>query len=116
MTVNLFYLLILFVILNFRTLLLMGWDKRVAIKNDAQTGRGRIAENRLMYNALMGGFLGIALGMLLFRHKIRKPLFYIGVPFFTMLNIALYIFLYTKLPQDFGWQFFYEIPVLQKPF
>ena len=113
MIINTFYLLVLFVILNIRTLWLMGWDKRMAIKNDSQTGKGRISENQLLYNALMAGFLGIGVGMLLFRHKIRKPYFWVGVPVLAVLNIGLYLFLYQKLAQDFGWNFVYDLSILE---
>ena len=50
--------------------LLFGWDKLMA-----KLRRRRVPEAALLGCALMGGSAGAALGMALFRHKTRKPLF-----------------------------------------
>jgi uncharacterized membrane protein YsdA (DUF1294 family) len=47
-----------------------GYDKFKAVR-----GGYRVPENQLHLLALSGGFLGCALGMALFRHKIRKTPF-----------------------------------------
>lgn len=53
-------------------LVLLGWDKLAACR-----GWWRQPERRLLVmGALAGGLAGFA-GMLLFRHKIRKPLFWL---------------------------------------
>lgn len=47
-----------------------------ADKRRAVTGRERIPERLLILCALAGGSAGALVGMLLFRHKIRKLLFW----------------------------------------
>jgi len=47
-----------------------GLDKRLA-----RRGRWRISEADLLYYTLIGGTIGAALGMKLFRHKTRKASF-----------------------------------------
>jgi uncharacterized membrane protein YsdA (DUF1294 family) len=47
-----------------------GYDKFKAVR-----GGYRVPENLLHVLALSGGFLGSALGMAVFRHKIRKTMF-----------------------------------------
>ena len=51
-------------------LILFGWDKLMA-----RLHRRRVPEAALLGCALMGGSAGAVLGMALFRHKTRKPLF-----------------------------------------
>ena len=65
-------------------LLLFLWDKMMA-----KLGRSRIPEAALLGVSLCGGAFGGLLGMLLFRHKIRKPPFPILVPLFSLLQAAL---------------------------
>ena len=79
------YLLIISII----SFLLMGADKILAIKN-----KRRISEHSLITLSFFGGSIGTFLGMLIFRHKIRKPKFYILVPLF----IIILVFIYTKIP------------------
>jgi uncharacterized membrane protein YsdA (DUF1294 family) len=50
--------------------LVYGYDKFKAVR-----GGYRVPENQLHLLALSGGFLGCALGMAVFRHKIRKTIF-----------------------------------------
>ena len=66
------------------TFLLFGWDKLMA-----KLGRSRIPEAALLGAALFGGGTGALLGMLLFRHKIRKAPFPVLVPLFFLLQLAL---------------------------
>ena len=67
----------------------MGIDKLLAIKN-----KRRISEHSLITISFFGGSIGTLLGMILFRHKIRKPKFYILVPLF----IIILVYIYTKIP------------------
>lgn len=73
MTHSLF--LIYLLIINAAAYLLMLADKRRAIKK-----LWRIPEKTLLLFAVLGGSLGALAGMYTFRHKTRKPKFYIGVP------------------------------------
>lgn len=63
------------VIINVVALILYGTDKRKAIK-----GAWRIPEKTLILCAVFGGSVGAIAGMLLFRHKIRKVKFIVGIP------------------------------------
>ncbi len=62
--------------------LLFGRDKRRAMQ-----GAYRIRERTLLFCALLGA-PGALLGMRVFRHKTRKPLFRVLVPFFLILDVA----------------------------
>ena len=64
--------------------LLFGWDKLMA-----KLHRRRIPEAALLGCALMGGSAGAALGMAVFHHKTRKPLFRRLVPLGLLLHAAL---------------------------
>jgi len=79
-------LLLVFLVINVLAFILMGLDKEYA-KRQAW----RISEQFLLSLALLGGSLGIFIGMLYFRHKTRKPLFQVGVPFIFCLQVILLI-------------------------
>lgn len=68
----------------------MGYDKLQAIK-----GKWRVSEKALWLAALLGGGIGSFVAMLIFRHKIRKPLFNIG---FLLLAI-LYAIIFYEIPR-----------------
>lgn len=76
------------ILLNAAGLVLMFWDKL-----QAKRGGWRIPEATLMAVAAMGGSVGVWLGMYLFRHKTRKPRFYVGVPAVLLIQIAVWYFL-----------------------
>lgn len=76
-------------IINAAGLLLMLTDKL-----RAQTKRWRIPEAALMGAAILGGSVGALAGMHLFRHKTKKPKFYIGIPVILAVQVALFIALY----------------------
>lgn len=82
MTIINIYLLII----NIISFLLMGIDKYQAIKN-----KNRISEYSLIVLSFFGGSIGTLLGMIIFRHKIRKPKFLILVPLSLILHILIYI-------------------------
>lgn len=46
----------------------------------AKSGMRRISEKTLLLIAFFGGSAGAIAGMILFRHKTRKPKFMVGVP------------------------------------
>lgn len=72
------------VIINILGLIICFIDKRKAIKN-----KYRIPENMLMMISLIGGCFGFFLGMILFRHKIRKSKFYISIPLIIIMWIII---------------------------
>ena len=78
-------IVIVYAAVNVLVFALYGIDKFKAVRGD-----WRISERTLMLAAVPGVF-GALLGMLAFRHKIRKPLFYIGVPLILVVEIVAYV-------------------------
>ena len=76
---------IYFIVINFITLFVYGFDKLMAIKK-----KSRIEENILFFLAFIGGPIGAFLGMYIFRHKTLKIKFYVWNV--LCLLIWLYIF------------------------
>ena len=74
--------------LNFLNFLLFGYDKF-----QAKRGGWRISEKVLLGLSLFGGGLGGLAGMLVFRHKTRKNIFW----FVTGVGIGLLIYLAVSL-------------------
>lgn len=85
MTEQVYLLLVWFGVLSAFTLLLFGWDKGMA-----KLGRRRVPEASLLFVCLAGGAAGGLVGMYLFRHKIRKPKFYLTVPLLFLLDAAIF--------------------------
>ncbi|MBQ7076547.1 MAG: DUF1294 domain-containing protein [Lachnospiraceae bacterium] len=73
-------LIVYLVIINIIAFALYGIDKFKAMKN-----AWRIPEATLIGIAAIGGGLGAYIGMQIFRHKTRKPLFTILVPLLMIL-------------------------------
>lgn len=84
--------IIYYIIINLIGFILMGVDKRKAIRNAY-----RISEASLFCSALLGGSLGTTLGMRIFRHKTKHWYFVIGMPLIFVVQIALIIFIAVKL-------------------
>ncbi|MCR5503507.1 MAG: DUF1294 domain-containing protein [Lachnospiraceae bacterium] len=83
------FLLGYWLIMNLLGFLTMGLDKLKAVK------RGfRIPEATLFLIAFIGGSIGSILGMIIFRHKIRKRRFTVGMPLILLLQAAVFLFLY----------------------
>jgi len=70
--------------LNLLLFVLMGRDKSAA-----RRGARRIPETTLLALAVIGGSAGGLLGMVLFRHKSRKPAFRIGFPLILICQLLL---------------------------
>lgn len=56
-------------------------------KRCAQKKLWRIPEATLFTVAILGGSIGVLLGMWVFRHKTRKPKFYVGIPVILALQL-----------------------------
>lgn len=82
--------LIAYVLINLAVFAFYGIDKAKAVRNE-----WRISEKSLMIAALFGA-PGALLAMFVFRHKIRKPKFDIGVPLILIAEIILAIVIFTK--------------------
>lgn len=84
--------LIYYIVINLIGFIIMGVDKRKAIRNAY-----RIPEASLFCIALLGGALGTTLGMRVFRHKTRHWYFAVGMPLIFFAQLALIVFVGTKL-------------------
>ena len=74
---------------NVIALFLYGIDKW-----NAKKGLRRIPEKTLIGIAAVGGSVGAYVGMQLFRHKIRKPKFSIGVPLIFVIQVGILLYIY----------------------
>ena len=76
-----------YVVINLVVFALYGIDKRKAARH-----KWRISEATLIGAAVFGVFGALA-GMKVFRHKTKKPKFFITIPLILVLEIALVVFL-----------------------
>lgn len=79
-------------IINVVSFILYGLDKGVSMAGT----RGRIPEFSLMLLAILGGAFASLLAMVLFHHKVSKPLFRFGVPLLIFLNAIIYYAVYVN--------------------
>lgn len=75
-----------FLLLNLFGFMLMGIDKRKAVKQ-----AWRIPESTLFAVAIIGGSLGSWIGMYTFRHKTQHKVFVIGIPIIFSIHLILTI-------------------------
>lgn len=78
------FLVVYFAVINLIGFIIMGADKKRAVR-----GAWRISEASLFLTALAGGALGCTLGMYRFRHKTRHWYFRYGMPAVFFLQILL---------------------------
>ena len=72
------------VVMNVVTFLVYGADKRFARQH-----RRRVPESALLLLAALGGSPGALLGMTVFHHKTRKPIFRVLIPLFLLYHGAI---------------------------
>ena len=75
---------IAYALVNVLAFALFGIDKA-----KARNGSWRIPEKTLITSAILFGALGAWIGMKVFHHKTRKPLFAVGVPVLCLLQCGL---------------------------
>ena len=80
--------LILLAGMSLVTFAVWGIDKAAAV-----SGSWRVPEKTLIGMAFLGGGVGAGLGMVVFHHKTRKPLFQVAVPAAVILQVILLVFL-----------------------
>ena len=61
-------------------------------KTQAKLNNWRVPELELHVLALIGGFIGGWLGMFIFRHKTKKPIFKVVLAISTLIGIVLFYF------------------------
>lgn len=84
-----YYIVVLyFIIINIIGFVIMGIDKRKAIKK-----RWRIRESTLFLIAFVGGSIGAILGMRIFHHKTKHWYFVYGIPLILLIQIAVGVYL-----------------------
>ena len=71
-------------VINLTAFIVYGTDKKRAKRN-----KRRIPENTMIMLAALGGSLGALAAMGVFRHKTKKPKFYIGVPMILVFQLLL---------------------------
>ena len=81
-------IIIYFVVINIIGFLIMYIDKQ-----KAKRGAWRIPEKTIFIITALGGGIGTIAGMHTFRHKTQKLQFVVGLPFITILEIILAIYL-----------------------
>jgi uncharacterized membrane protein YsdA (DUF1294 family) len=77
------YALIYAAMMSVAAFILCGLDKRAAVRRTE-----RVPERTLLALSALGGSVGMLLGMAVFRHKIRKLRFALGVPLMLLLQLA----------------------------
>jgi len=89
---NFFYYYL--VIVNALGLFIMPIDKE-----NAKRGWRRVSELTLLSIAFLGGSIGMYLGIFIFRHKTKKPLFTVGIFFMILFHVgALFLLNNGVLP------------------
>lgn len=76
-----------YLIISVVTFLTWGYDKI-----QARSNRWRVSEKTLFLLTLAGGALGALAGMLVFRHKIHKPAFWVV----AIASFAIHAFFWIK--------------------
>ena len=76
---------------------LLGFLTMGADKKRARRGARRVPERTLLLLAALGGSVGVALGMVEFRHKTLHRKFTVGVPLILIVQAALCVLAVTKL-------------------
>jgi uncharacterized membrane protein YsdA (DUF1294 family) len=89
----LFYLIIVFLVINLLAFLVMIDDKM----KSRRAGAERISEGKMFFLAAIFGALGVYIGMFTVRHKTRKWYFLIGIPLLFLENISTLYLAYLLL-------------------
>lgn len=91
MAVIMKFLSLYLIVINLGGFILMGYDKRKAVKN-----KWRVPESRMFLTAALGGSIGVWLGMRHFHHKTLHPQFKYGIPAIFAAQMFLLVFLISR--------------------
>ena len=83
-------IIIYLLVINIITFFSMGIDKYKAKK-----GKWRTQEKTLFTLVALGGGIGGIAGMYFYKHKTKKPRFYIGFPLIIIMQILILIVIFT---------------------
>lgn len=86
------YLMYYLIIVN-----IVAWIMYALDKWKARSGARRIRERSLLIIALAGGSVGALAAMLMFRHKTRKPKFYLSIPVMIVVHCVIVAVAVTHL-------------------
>lgn len=86
--------IIIIIIINIIAFLIMMVDKIKSRKH----GYRRISEGKIFFMAAIFGSVGVYLGILIFRHKVKKWYFVIGIPLMMLQNAALLYLINSIFP------------------
>lgn len=86
----------LLLLINIVSLIILARDK-----GKSRLGTNdRTPEGLIFFLATIFGSVGVALGMVLFRHKTKKWYFVIGIPLLMVQNLATLYLLFYLLPKS----------------
>lgn len=80
------FILIYLELINVAAFAAMGLDKHFARQE-----MRRIPEATLLGLGVLGGSIGAMAGMYFFRHKTRKPRFYVGLPVILAIQVLFFL-------------------------
>ena len=86
------YFLSYLIFINVLTFIIFFMDK-----SKAKTKMWRIPEYILITVSLLGGGIGALMSMVIFKHKLSKKKFYIGIPSIIVLNKTIEFFIFNKI-------------------
>lgn len=86
------YFLVYLILINLIAFIAYGVDK-----NKAKNKGWRISEFTLIFISIIGGGLGGLVAMVIFKHKLSKKSFYIGLPLIIVLNIIIELVIFNYL-------------------
>ncbi|MBU5313023.1 DUF1294 domain-containing protein [Tissierella carlieri] len=86
------FLLIYLISINLISFILFGIDK-----NKAEKKEWRISEASLLLTSILGGSIGSLIGIVVFKHKLSKKKFYIGIPCILILNKIIELIIFNNI-------------------
>jgi len=91
---NEIFLLFYLMIINILSFILFGIDKGKAKRKE-----WRISEASLLGVSILGGAIGSLIGMVIFKHKLSKKPFYIGIPLIIVITQIIELIFFNYLRQ-----------------